>query len=159
MTSERTRVAVRAGYARRAKLPAFACSRCLRRVLISLMLAPQRSSREVRRCRSSRVKPGVGEVSKADPPPEMRKRTRSLSPALSEQLHDLPGGAHAAPIRDGVPGGEDLHAGQVSLVAVLDQDDALRQALAQNSRLRQRAMGAPALPTATRVTFSNSSRW
>ena len=45
---------------------------------------------------------------------------------ISQQVHDLPGGAHAALIRDGVPGGEDLHTRQVSLVAVLDQDDALR---------------------------------
>ena len=64
----------------RSSPPPLTWSRCLRRVFISWIDAPQASRALVRRCRSSRETPGTGWASRADPPPEIRQNTRSFSP-------------------------------------------------------------------------------
>src|SRR3990172_4734070 len=55
--------------------------RCFRTVLSSPIGAPASSSRRVTASLSSRVIPSGGAVSSAEPPPEIRTKTRSRSPA------------------------------------------------------------------------------
>ncbi len=71
-TSEIARVRMRAGAAAAARRPPLIAERCLRTVLISPIVAPQRKSARVTACLSARVSPTAGKVSRADPPPETR---------------------------------------------------------------------------------------
>ena len=59
-TSEIARVRIRAGAAAAASRPPLIAERCLRTVLISPIVAPQRSSARVTACLSARVRPGAG---------------------------------------------------------------------------------------------------
>ncbi len=79
-TSEIASVTTRAGAAAAASRPPLIAERCLRRQFISAMLAPLRSSALVTARLSSRVSPGAGSASSAEPPPEMRHSTRSSGP-------------------------------------------------------------------------------
>jgi hypothetical protein len=56
-----------------ASRPPLIAERCLRTALISVIVAPERKSARVTACLSSRVRPGAGRESKAEPPPEARK--------------------------------------------------------------------------------------
>ena len=78
MTSESMRATTRAGAAARASSPPLIAERCLRRALISSMVAPQASRRRVVSCFSARVRPSAGAGSRAEPPPEKRPRTSAL---------------------------------------------------------------------------------
>ena len=72
-TSEIARVTTRAGAAAAASRPPLIAERCLRTVLISPIVAPERSSARVTACLSASVRPGAGSASSAEPPPEIRQ--------------------------------------------------------------------------------------
>ena len=88
-TSDRIRVTTVAGQQALASCPPLTLDRCFLTVLISSMDAPQASSSDVVACFSSRVMPSAGATSRADPPPEITQKTRSLSPARLANL-DIP---------------------------------------------------------------------
>ena len=71
------RPTTRAGAAASASRPPLIAERCLRTQLISAMSAPLLSSARLIACLSSRVRPGAGSASSAEPPPEIRHSTRS----------------------------------------------------------------------------------
>ena len=72
-TSEIARVTTAAGAAAAASRPPLIADRCLRTVLISPIVAPERSSARVTACLSASVRPGAGNASSAEPPPEIRQ--------------------------------------------------------------------------------------
>ena len=71
-TSEIANVTTRAGAAAAASRPPLIAERCLRTVLISPIVAPQRNSARVTACLSLSDSPGAGSVNSAEPPPEAR---------------------------------------------------------------------------------------
>ena len=80
-TSEIASVTTRAGAAAAASRPPLIAERCLRTQFISVMFAPDFSSARFTACLSSSVRPSAGAASRAEPPPEMRQRTRSSGPS------------------------------------------------------------------------------
>ena len=72
-----------AGEARRASRPPLMRERCLRTVLISPMVAPERNSVRVTVCLSANDTPSAGAIQLAEAPPDISTSTRSSAPALS----------------------------------------------------------------------------
>ena len=89
-TSLSTSVMTCAGAASRARPPPLTVSRCLRTTLISLIVAPLRSSASVVCCRSSSEMSSAGRVSSAEPPPEIDAHHQVALVGLFEQLDDRP---------------------------------------------------------------------
>jgi len=58
--------------------PPFTRDRCFRTAFISSMVAPEASRRSVIRCFSVRLTSRTGAGHSAEPPPEMRQKSRSL---------------------------------------------------------------------------------
>ena len=85
ITSERRSATIGAGWAARASWPPLSRERCFRTAFNWLIVAPHSRRRRVTACFSASVIPGTGAGVSADPPPEMRQRTRSrdrASPAI-----------------------------------------------------------------------------
>ena len=80
-TSEIAIVTTRAGIAAAASRPPLIAERCLRTALISLIVAPERSSARVTACLSASVMPGAGSESRAEPPPDTRNTNWSSDPS------------------------------------------------------------------------------
>ena len=76
-TSEIRRLTTRAGAAAAARRPPLMADRCLRTQFISAMLAPDFNRARLTARLSSSVRPGAGNASSAEPPPEIRQSTRS----------------------------------------------------------------------------------
>ena len=76
-TSEMSRVSMRAGRQASARRPPLIAERCFRTQLISPIVAPEFSSSRDSARLSSSVMPSPGSASGAEPPPEIRQRTRS----------------------------------------------------------------------------------
>ena len=72
-TSEIASVTTRAGAAAAARRPPLIAERCFLTVLISPIVAPERSKARVTACLSARLRPGAGKVNNAEPPPETRQ--------------------------------------------------------------------------------------
>src|SRR5438067_12308964 len=70
-TSEIASVTIRAGAAAAARRPPLIADRCFLTVLISPIVAPQRSNARVTACLSARVRLGAGRLNNAEPPPEI----------------------------------------------------------------------------------------
>ena len=88
-TSEIAKVTTCAGAAAAASRPPLIAERCLRTVLISVMVAPERNNARVTACLSASVRPGAGKASSAEPPPEARNTT-VLGPESVGELEDPP---------------------------------------------------------------------
>ena len=83
ITSEMMSVmTARACEAARARPPPLNNDRCLRTVLSSWMLAPERIKNRVTACLSANEIPGMGAGDNALPPPEISTSTKSFGPAL-----------------------------------------------------------------------------
>ena len=87
-TSEIISATTLAGAAASASRPPLMAERCLRTAFISPMVAPLFSSALLTACLSASVKPGAGRLRSAEPPPEIRQRTRSsgVSPRTSSKM-------------------------------------------------------------------------
>ena len=72
-TSEIAKVTTRAGAAAAASRPPLIAERCLRTVLISVIVAPERSNARVTACLSAKSGPEPAAASSAEPPPDARK--------------------------------------------------------------------------------------
>ncbi|MBA7716455.1 hypothetical protein ES703_125528 [subsurface metagenome] len=81
-TSESIKLTVVAGYAALAICPPLEDEICFLTVFISSILAPQASKLLVSSCFSERLIFPAGWGSKAEPPPDIREKIRSFSPAL-----------------------------------------------------------------------------
>lgn len=66
-----------AGYALLAKLPPFTWDKCFLIVLISCIDAPQPNNSWVVFCKSDKLIPSIGAVNIAEPPPDIKKITKS----------------------------------------------------------------------------------
>ena len=77
-------------------------------MLISPIVAPERSNARVTACLSARVNPGAGSASSAEPPPEARNTSWSSGPRPSRQIEDAPRRALAGLVRHRVARLEDL---------------------------------------------------
>ena len=80
-TSEIIRVRTRAGDAAAARRPPLIADKCFRTQFISTMLAPDRNKAVFTACLSASDRPSAGNGIKAEPPPEIRHKTRSSGPA------------------------------------------------------------------------------
>ena len=80
-TSEIASVITRAGAAAAASRPPLIAERCFRTVLISPIVAPERSNARVTACLSAKVRPGAGSARSAEPPPEIKQISWSSGPS------------------------------------------------------------------------------
>jgi hypothetical protein len=87
-TSEISRLSTRAGAQAAASRPPLMAERCLRTVFIAPMGAPLASRARLTACLSASVRPGMGRLSRAEPPPEIRQitRSRSVRPRVSASM-------------------------------------------------------------------------
>ncbi len=76
-TSEIASATTRAGAAATARRPPLIADKCFRTVFISAICAPHFSKARLTACLSASVIPSAGKASSAEPPPEIRTRTRS----------------------------------------------------------------------------------
>src|SRR5450756_522316 len=87
-----------AGYAWRASRPPLMRERCLRTVLISPMVAPERSSARVTACLSAKVTPAAGAIQLAEAPPDISTNTRSEAVTLSANSSARKAASRPAPV-------------------------------------------------------------
>ena len=92
-----------AGDAWRASRPPLMRERCLRTVLISPMVAPERSSARVTACLSAKVMPSAGAIQLAEAPPDISTSTRSSASAPSASSIARKAASSPAPSGTGWP--------------------------------------------------------
>ena len=109
-TSEMASVTRRAGWQATPRRPPLMRERCRRTVLISPIVAPERSSARVSACLSSSDSPSAGSGSSADPPPDSRHSTRSSAPSPVHALEQALGCTSSGLSRHGMRGLEHLDA-------------------------------------------------
>ena len=147
-TSEIARVTTRAGCARRASRPPLMRDRCFRTVLISPMLAPERSSARVTACLSASVNPSTGAIQLADAPPESSTSTRSSGPAPSASVERPLGGLKPGGIGNRMAGldhRDDLGRPAIALPRHGDAGEPARRQRRRISRFRHLGHGARGL--------------
>ncbi len=97
--------------------------RCLRTVLISPMVAPERSSARVTACLSANETPAAGAIQLAEAPPDISTSTRSFALGAIGELERAVGRFQAGGIGNRMAGFDHGHDPQRPAVAVARHRD------------------------------------